>query len=158
RLVAVKNETAMLTTFNEVDMSEVMALRSKYKEKFKETHGVGLGFMSFFTKAVTEALKLFPAVNGMIDGAELVFHDYADVGIAVSSPKGLMVPVIRNAEQLSLAEIEAEIGRLAGKARKGSITLDEMTGGTFTITNGGVFGSLMSTPIINPPQSAILGM
>lgn len=158
RLVAVKNETAMLTTFNEVDMSEVMALRSKYKEKFKETHGVGLGFMSFFTKAVTEALKLFPAVNGMIDGEELVFHDYADIGIAVSSPKGLMVPVIRNAEQLSLAEIESEIGRLAGKARKGSITLDEMTGGTFTITNGGVFGSLMSTPIINPPQSAILGM
>ncbi|MAX79223.1 MAG: dihydrolipoyllysine-residue succinyltransferase [Crocinitomicaceae bacterium] len=158
RLVSVKNETAMLTTFNEVDMKPVMDLRAKYKDKFKETHGVGLGFMSFFTKAVTEALRLFPAVNGMIDGNEIVYHDYADIGIAVSSPKGLMVPVVRNAEQMSLAEIEAEIKRLAIKARDGKITIDEMTGGTFTITNGGVFGSMMSTPIINPPQSAILGM
>ncbi|MDQ3192792.1 MAG: 2-oxoglutarate dehydrogenase complex dihydrolipoyllysine-residue succinyltransferase [Bacteroidota bacterium] len=158
RLVAVKNETAMLTTFNEVDMSSVMALRGKYKDKFKETHGVGLGFMSFFTKAVTEALNLFPTVNAMIDGDEIVYHNYADVGIAVSAPKGLMVPVIRNAEQMSLAEIEAKIGELAKKARDGKISVDEMTGGTFTITNGGVFGSLMSTPIINPPQSAILGM
>lgn len=158
RLVAVKNETAMLTTFNEVDMSNVMALRNKYKDKFKEKHGVGLGFMSFFTKAVTEALKLYPAVNAMIDGDEIVYHNYADVGIAVSSPKGLMVPVVRNAESMSLAEIEKTIGELAAKARDGRITVDEMTGGTFTITNGGVFGSLMSTPIINPPQSAILGM
>ncbi|MFN4233580.1 MAG: 2-oxoglutarate dehydrogenase complex dihydrolipoyllysine-residue succinyltransferase [Bacteroidia bacterium] len=158
RLVAVKNETAMLTTFNEVDMSNVMAIRNKYKDKFKETHGIGLGFMSFFTKAVTEALKLYPAVNAMIDGDEIVYHNYADVGIAVSSPKGLMVPVVRNAESMSLAEIERTIADLAAKARDGRITVDEMTGGTFTITNGGVFGSLMSTPIINPPQSAILGM
>lgn len=158
RLVAVKNETAMLTTFNEVDMSNVMALRNKYKDKFKEKHGVGLGFMSFFTKAVTEALKLYPAVNAMIDGDEIVYHNYADIGIAVSSPKGLMVPVVRNAESMSLAEIEKTIGELAAKARDGRITVDDMTGGTFTITNGGVFGSLMSTPIINPPQSAILGM
>lgn len=158
RLVAVKNETAMLTTFNEVDMSNVMAIRNKYKEKFKETHGVSLGFMSFFTKAVTEALKLFPAVNAMIDGDEIVYHHYADIGIAVSSPKGLMVPVVRNAESMSLAEIEKTIAELAAKARDGRITVEEMTGGTFTITNGGVFGSLMSTPIINPPQSAILGM
>jgi 2-oxoglutarate dehydrogenase E2 component (dihydrolipoamide succinyltransferase) len=158
RLVSVKNETAMLTTFNEIDMSNVMSLRNKYKDKFKEHHGVGLGFMSFFTKAVTEALNLYPAVNAMIDGDQIVYHNYADVGIAVSAPKGLMVPVIRNAEQMSLAEIEAEIGNLAKKARDGKITVDEMTGGTFTITNGGVFGSLMSTPIINPPQSAILGM
>lgn len=158
RLVAVKNETAMLTTFNEVDMSSVMALRNKYKDKFKEKHGVGLGFMSFFTKAVTEALKLYPAVNAMIDGDEIVYHNYADIGIAVSSPKGLMVPVVRNAESMSLAEIEKTIGELAAKARDGRITVDDMTGGTFTITNGGVFGSLMSTPIINPPQSAILGM
>lgn len=158
RLVAVKNETAMLTTFNEVDMSHVIAIRNKYKDKFKETHGVGLGFMSFFTKAVTEALKLFPALNAMIDGDEIVYHNYADVGIAVSSPKGLMVPVVRNAESMSLAEIERTIADLAAKARDGRITVDEMTGGTFTITNGGVFGSLMSTPIINPPQSAILGM
>ncbi len=158
RLVAVKNETAMLTTFNEVDMSNVMALRGKYKDKFKETHGVGLGFMSFFTKAVTEALNLFPTVNAMIDGDEIVYHNYADIGIAVSAPKGLMVPVIRNAEQMSLAEIEGKIGELAKKAREGKISVDEMTGGTFTITNGGVFGSLLSTPIINPPQSAILGM
>ncbi|MEQ8625097.1 MAG: 2-oxoglutarate dehydrogenase complex dihydrolipoyllysine-residue succinyltransferase [Vicingaceae bacterium] len=158
RLVSVKNETAMLTTFNEIDMSEVMALRSRMKEKFKETHDVNLGFMSFFTKAVSEALNHFPAVNAMIDGTEVVFHDYADIGIAVSSPKGLMVPVIRNAEQMSLAEIESDIKRLAFKARDGKLSMDEMTGGTFTITNGGVFGSMMSTPIINPPQSAILGM
>ncbi|MFK7758159.1 MAG: 2-oxoglutarate dehydrogenase complex dihydrolipoyllysine-residue succinyltransferase [Flavobacteriales bacterium] len=158
RLVAVKNETAMLTTFNEVDMKPIMDMRKKYKEKFREVHGVNLGFMSFFTKAVTEALNLYPAVNAMIDGKEAVFHDYADIGIAVSSPKGLMVPVVRNAEQMSLHEIEAEIKRLAIKARDGKITIDEMTGGTFTITNGGVFGSMLSTPIINPPQSAILGM
>jgi 2-oxoglutarate dehydrogenase E2 component (dihydrolipoamide succinyltransferase) len=158
RVVSVKNGTAMLTTFNEVDMKPVMDLRKKYKDKFKEEHGVGLGFMSFFTKAVTEALRLYPAVNGMIDGKEVVYHDYADIGIAVSSPKGLMVPVLRNAEVMSLAQIESEIKRLAIKARDGKITIDEMTGGTFTITNGGVFGSMLSTPIINPPQSAILGM
>ena len=158
RLVAVKNQTAMLTTFNEVDMSAVMALRDRYKDKFKERHGVNLGFMSLFTKAVTEALRLFPAVNGQIDGDELVMHDYADVGIAVSSPKGLMVPVLRNAEKMSLAEIEAGIKALAVKARDGKLSIDEMTGGTFTITNGGVFGSMLSTPILNPPQSAILGM
>ena len=158
RLVSVKNDTAMLTTFNEVDMKPVMDLRSKYKEKFREHHDVNLGFMSFFTKAVTEALNHFPAVNAMIDGNEIVYHDYADIGIAVSSPKGLMVPVIRNAEQMGLAEIEAEVKRLAIKARDGKLSMDEMTGGTFTITNGGVFGSMMSTPIINPPQSAILGM
>jgi 2-oxoglutarate dehydrogenase E2 component (dihydrolipoamide succinyltransferase) len=158
RLVMAKNQTAMLTTFNEVDMSAVMAMRDKYKDKFKETHGVNLGFMSFFTKAVTEALRLFPAVNGQIDGEEIILSDYADIGIAVSSPKGLMVPVLRNAEKLSLAEIEAGIKALAVKARDGKLTIDEMTGGTFTITNGGVFGSMLSTPIINPPQSAILGM
>lgn len=158
RLVGVKNETAMLTTFNEVNMKPIMDMRSKYKEVFKENHGVGLGFMSFFTKAVTEALNLFPAVNGQIDGNEMVMHDYADIGIAVSSPKGLMVPVLRNAERMSLAEIESEIKRLAVKARDGKISIEEMQGGTFTITNGGVFGSMMSTPIINPPQSAILGM
>jgi 2-oxoglutarate dehydrogenase E2 component (dihydrolipoamide succinyltransferase) len=158
RLVAVKNETAMLTTFNEVDMSAIYALRAKYKDKFKEVHGTNLGFMSFFTKAVTEALNLFPAVNAMIDGEEIVFHKYADIGIAVSAPKGLVVPVVRNAEQMSLAEIETSIKTLAVKARDNKITLDDMTGGTFTITNGGVFGSMMSTPIINPPQSAILGM
>ncbi len=158
RLVGVKNETAMLTTFNEVNMKPIMDMRTKYKEKFKENHGVGLGFMSFFTKAVTEALNLFPTVNSMIDGEEMVSHNYADIGIAVSSPKGLMVPVVRNAEQMSLAEIESEIKRLAVKARDGKIGIDEMQGGTFTITNGGVFGSMMSTPIINPPQSAILGM
>ena len=158
RLVSVKNETAMLTTFNEVDMKPIMDLRAKYKKAFAEHHEVNLGFMSFFTKAVTEALNLYPAVNAQIDGQEMVFHDYADVGIAVSSPKGLMVPVVRNAEQMSLAEIEREIKRLAIKARDGKITPDEMAGGTFTITNGGVFGSMLSTPIINPPQSAILGM
>ncbi len=158
RLVAVKNETAMLTTFNEVDMKPIMDLRAKYKSAFAEHHEVNLGFMSFFTKAVTEALNLFPAVNAEIDGKDMIFHDYADIGIAVSSPKGLMVPVVRNAEQMSLADIEREIKRLAIKARDGKITPDEMTGGTFTITNGGVFGSMLSTPIINPPQSAILGM
>ena len=158
RLVSVKNETAMLTTFNEVDMKPIMDLRARYKDKFREVKEVNLGFMSFFTKAVTEALNHYPSVNAMIDGKEVIFHDYADIGIAVSSPKGLMVPVVRNAEQMSLAEIEAEIKRLAIKARDGKIAIDEMTGGTFTITNGGVFGSMMSTPIINPPQSAILGM
>jgi 2-oxoglutarate dehydrogenase E2 component (dihydrolipoamide succinyltransferase) len=158
RLVSVKNETAMLTTFNEVDMSAVINLRNTYKDKFKEQHGVNLGFMSFFTKACTEALRLFPAVNAMIDGDDMVMHDYADIGIAVSSPKGLMVPVLRNAERMSLAEIEAKIKELAIKARDGKLGIDEMTGGTFTITNGGVFGSMLSTPIINPPQSAILGM
>jgi 2-oxoglutarate dehydrogenase E2 component (dihydrolipoamide succinyltransferase) len=158
RLVSVKNETAMLTTFNEVDMSAIMDIRKKYKDKFKETHGVGLGFMSFFTKAICVALQEFPAVNAMIDGDKMIFHDYCDIGIAVSAPKGLMVPVIRNAESLSLAQIESEVIRLASRAREGKITIDEMTGGTFTITNGGVFGSMLSTPIINPPQSAILGM
>lgn len=158
RLVAVKNETAMLTTFNEVDMKPIMDLRNKYKDKFKEKHGIGLGFMSFFTKAVCMALKEFPAVNASIDGEEMVFHDYADVSIAVSAPKGLVVPVIRNAEKMSFAQIEAEIARLAGRARDNKLTIEEMTGGTFTITNGGVFGSLMSTPIINAPQVAILGM
>lgn len=158
RLVAVKNETAMLTTFNEVDMKPIMDLRAKYKDKFKEVHGVSLGFMSFFTKACTEALNLYPQVNSMIDGDQMISHNYADVGIAVSSPKGLMVPVVRNAERMSLAEIEAEIKRLAIKARDGKIAIEDMEGGTFTITNGGVFGSMLSTPIINPPQSAILGM
>ena len=158
RLVAVKNETAMLTTFNEVDMKAIMDLRKIYKEDFKEKHGVGLGFMSFFTKAVTRALKLFPDVNAMIDGKEVVYYDYADISIAVSSPKGLMVPVVRNAELLDFNGIESEIKRLAIKARDGKISMDDMLGGTFTITNGGVFGSMLSTPIINPPQSAILGM
>jgi 2-oxoglutarate dehydrogenase E2 component (dihydrolipoamide succinyltransferase) len=158
RLVSVKNETAMLTTFNEVNMQPVMDLRNKYKDRFREEKGVGLGFMSFFTKAVTTALSLYPAVNARIEGNEIVYHDYADIGIAVSSPKGLMVPVVRNAEQMTLAEIEAEIKRLAILARDGKIAIDDMTGGTFTITNGGVFGSMLSTPIINPPQSAILGM
>ena len=158
RLVAVKNETAMLTTFNEVDMKPIMDLRGKYKDKFKEKHGVGLGFMSFFTKAVCVALKEFPAVNASIDSEEMVFNDYCDISIAVSAPKGLVVPVIRNAETLSLAGIESEVMRLALKARDNKLTLDEMTGGTFTITNGGVFGSMLSTPIINAPQSAILGM
>lgn len=158
RLVAVKNETAMLTTFNEVDMSAIYALRAKYKDKFKEVHGTNLGFMSFFTKAVTEALNLYPAVNAMLDGEEIVYHKYADIGIAVSAPKGLVVPVVRNAERMTLAQIETEIKNLALKARDNKITLEDMSGGTFTITNGGVFGSMMSTPIINPPQSAILGM
>jgi 2-oxoglutarate dehydrogenase E2 component (dihydrolipoamide succinyltransferase) len=158
RLVSVKNETAMLTTFNEVDMTAVMALRSKYQKKFVETHDIKLGFMSFFTKAASEALKLHPAVNSMMDGEEIVTPEYADIAIAVQTPKGLMVPVIRNTETLGLAEIEKELMNLANKARSGKISLDEMTGGTFTITNGGVFGSLLSTPIINPPQSGILGM
>jgi len=158
RLVSVKNETAMLTTFNEVDMQPIFDLRSKYKEEFKERHGVSLGFMSFFTKAVVRALQEFPQVNSMIDGDNLVTYDYQDVSIAVSGPKGLMVPVVRNAENLSFAGIEKEIKRLATKVRDGKITVDEMTGGTFTITNGGVFGSMLSTPILNPPQSAILGM
>jgi 2-oxoglutarate dehydrogenase E2 component (dihydrolipoamide succinyltransferase) len=158
RLVSVKNETAMLTTFNEVNMTPINDIRKKYKDAFKEKYGISLGFMSFFTKAVTEALQHFPQVNAQIDGSEIVLHNYADVGIAVSAPKGLMVPVIRNAETLSLAEIEIRIRDLATKARNGKLTIDEMTGGTFTITNGGVFGSMLSTPILNPPQSAILGM
>lgn len=158
RLVTVKNETAMLTTFNEVDMQPIMELRAKYKDKFKEKYGVGLGFMSFFTKAVCEALKDFPSVNARIDGEEIVFNDFADISIAVSAPKGLVVPIIRNAESKTLAEIEASVMELALKARDSKLTLEEMTGGTFTITNGGVFGSMMSTPIINAPQSAILGM
>jgi 2-oxoglutarate dehydrogenase E2 component (dihydrolipoamide succinyltransferase) len=158
RLVAVKNETAMLTTFNEVNMKPIMDLRSKFKDQFKEKHGVGLGFMSFFTKAVCVALQEWPAVNAQIDGNELVFHDFCDISVAVSAPKGLVVPVIRNAENLSFDQIEKEIVRLAGKARDNKLSIEEMTGGTFTITNGGVFGSMMSTPIINAPQSAILGM
>lgn len=158
RLVSVKNETAMLTTFNEVDMTAILEIRKQYADKFKEKHSVGIGFMSFFTKAVTEALYHYPAVNSILDGEEQIFHDYVDVGIAVSAPKGLMVPVIRNAESMSLSQIESEVKRLAIRARDGKITPDEMTGGTFTITNGGVFGSLMSTPILNPPQSGILGM
>lgn len=158
RLVEVKNETAMLTTFNEVDMKPIFDLRADFKDAFKNKHGVSLGFMSFFTKAVTRALDLYPAVNSMIDGKEMITFDYKDISIAVSGPKGLMVPVIRNAENLSFRGIEQEVKRLALRARDGNITVDEMTGGTFTITNGGVFGSMMSTPIINPPQSAILGM
>ncbi|WP_353182146.1 2-oxoglutarate dehydrogenase complex dihydrolipoyllysine-residue succinyltransferase [Parapedobacter lycopersici] len=158
RLVSVKNETAMLTTFNEVNMQPIMDLRAKYKDAFKEKYGVGLGFMSFFTKAVCTALKEWPAVNARIEETEIVYHDFADISIAVSAPKGLVVPVIRNAESLSLYEIEKEVINLATKARDNKLTIDEMTGGTFTITNGGVFGSMMSTPIINAPQSAILGM
>lgn len=158
RLVSVKNETAMLTTFNEVNMSPIMKIRQQYKDSFKEKHGVSLGFMSFFTKAITEALQHFPQVNAQIDGDEIVFHNYADIGIAVSTPKGLMVPVLRNAEQMSVAEIELKIKELATRARDNRISLDDMKGGTFTITNGGVFGSMLSTPILNPPQSAILGM
>jgi 2-oxoglutarate dehydrogenase E2 component (dihydrolipoamide succinyltransferase) len=158
RLVSVKNETAMLTTFNEVDMTSILEIRKQYSDKFKEKHSVGIGFMSFFTKAVTESLYHFPAVNSILDGEEQIFHDYVDIGIAVSAPKGLMVPVIRNAESMTLSQIESEVKRLAIRARDGKITPDEMTGGTFTITNGGVFGSLMSTPILNPPQSGILGM
>jgi len=158
RLVTVKNETAMLTTFNEVDMSAIFELRKKYKEKFKEKHGVNLGFMSFFTLASVRALKEFPAVNSMIDGSEMISYNYCDISIAVSGPKGLMVPVIRSAEELNFKGAELEVKRLAERARDGQITVDEMTGGTFTISNGGVFGSMLSTPIINPPQSAILGM
>jgi|TARA_B110000971_G_C19840533_1_gene422319 2-oxoglutarate dehydrogenase E2 component (dihydrolipoamide succinyltransferase) len=158
RLVTVKNETAMLTTFNEVDMSAIFDIRSKYKEDFKSKHEVGLGFMSFFTLAVVRALKLFPAVNSMIDGKEMITYDYCDISIAVSGPKGLMVPVIRHAEKMSFMEVESEVKRLAIRARDSKITVDEMTGGTFTISNGGVFGSMLSTPILNPPQSGILGM
>lgn len=158
RLVSVKNETAMLTTFNEVDMSAVMELRKQYQNKFVESHGVKLGFMSFFTMAASIALEIHPQVNSMLEGDEIVHHHYSDIGIAVQTPKGLMVPVIRNSESLSLAELEKALADLAGKARAGRISLDELAGGTFTITNGGVFGSLLSTPIINPPQSAILGM
>jgi 2-oxoglutarate dehydrogenase E2 component (dihydrolipoamide succinyltransferase) len=158
RLVAVKQQTAMLTTFNEVDMQPVMDIRKKYKDAFEEKHGVKLGLMSFFTKAVCIALEKFPAVNARIEGDEIVYHDYCDIGIAVSAPKGLMVPVIRNAEVMTMAEIEKQVMTLATRAREGKITIEEMTGGTFTITNGGVFGSMLSTPIINPPQSAILGM
>jgi 2-oxoglutarate dehydrogenase E2 component (dihydrolipoamide succinyltransferase) len=158
RLVAVKNETAMLTTFNEADMAPIFALRKKYKEDFAEKHGVGLGFMSFFTKAVVRALQMYPDVNSMIDGDYKIAYDYCDISVAVSGPKGLMVPVVRNAEKLSFRGIEQEIKRLAIRAREGQITVDDMTGGTFTISNGGVFGSMLSTPIINPPQSGILGM
>lgn len=158
RLVSAKNETAMLTTFNEVDMSPIFELRKQYKETFKEKHEVGLGFMSFFTLAVVRALNLFPAVNSMIDGKEMISYDFCDISIAVSGPKGLMVPVIRNAENLTFRGVESEVKRLAIRARDGQITVDEMTGGTFTISNGGVFGSMLSTPIINPPQSGILGM
>ncbi len=158
RLVEAKNTTAMLTTFNEVDMSPIFALRKEHKETFKEKHGVGLGFMSFFTLAVVRALKMYPAVNSMIDGKEMLSYDFCDISIAVSGPKGLMVPVIRNAENLTFRGVEAEVKRLALRARDGQITVDEMTGGTFTISNGGVFGSMLSTPIINPPQSGILGM
>ncbi len=158
RLVAVKNETAMLTTFNEVNMQPIFDLRKQYKEDFKSKHGVGLGFMSFFTLAIVRALKMYPAVNSMIDGKEMVSFNFQDISIAVSGPKGLMVPVIRNAENLTFRGVESEVKRLAIRAREGQITVDEMTGGTFTITNGGVFGSMLSTPIINPPQSAILGM
>jgi 2-oxoglutarate dehydrogenase E2 component (dihydrolipoamide succinyltransferase) len=158
RLVSAKNETAMLTTFNEVNMQPVMELRKKYKDVFKEKYEVNLGFMSFFTKACCIALREWPSVNAMIDGEEIIFHDYCDISIAVSAPKGLVVPVIRNAGGLSFAEIEREVARLAGKARDNKLTIEEMSGGTFTITNGGVFGSMLSTPIINVPQSAILGM
>ena len=158
RLVAVKNETAMLTTFNEVDMQAIFDLRSQSKDVFLEKHKVKLGFMGLFTKACTEALKDFPAVNAQLDGDEIVFHDYVDMGIAVSAPKGLMVPVVRNAESMTLPQIETEIGRLAKRARDNKLSIDEMEGGTFSITNGGVFGSMLSTPILNPPQSAILGM
>ncbi|WP_158825143.1 2-oxoglutarate dehydrogenase complex dihydrolipoyllysine-residue succinyltransferase [Mucilaginibacter lacusdianchii] len=158
RLVAVKNETAMLTTFNEVDMQPIMELRGKYKDKFKEKHGVGLGFMSFFTKAVCMALQEWPAVGARIDGEEIVYSNFADISIAVSAPKGLVVPIIRNADAMSLAEIEKAVVTLAGKARENKLTIEDMTGGTFTITNGGIFGSMLSTPIINAPQSAILGM
>jgi 2-oxoglutarate dehydrogenase E2 component (dihydrolipoamide succinyltransferase) len=158
RLVEAKNTTAMLTTFNEVDMSNIMAIRTKYKDKFKEIHGVGLGFMSFFSKACSFALLEWPSVNAYIDGDEVVYHNYCDISIAVSAPKGLVVPVIRNAESLSMSEIEKKVIELATKARDNKLTMEEMQGGTFTITNGGVFGSLMSTPIINIPQSAILGM
>ncbi|MBI5060637.1 2-oxoglutarate dehydrogenase complex dihydrolipoyllysine-residue succinyltransferase [candidate division KSB1 bacterium] len=158
RLVAAKNTTAMLTTFNEIDMSRCLAVRKEYKDRFKEQYGIGLGFMSFFSRAAIAALQQYPAVNAFIDGDEFVFHDYIDLGIAVQAPKGLVVPVVRNAETLSFEDIEREIDRLAARARTNQLTVDEMTGGTFTISNGGVFGNLMSTPILNPPQSGILGM
>ena len=158
RLVSVKNETAMLTTFNEADLSNIFELRKKYKEAFSQKHGVGLGFMSFFTKAVTRALKLYPDVNSMIDGNEKISFNYCDISIAVSGPKGLMTPILRNSQNLSFAAVEQEIKRLADHVRNKTITVDDLTGGTFTISNGGVFGSMLSTPIINPPQSGILGM
>lgn len=158
RLVAVKNETAMLTTFNEVDMSRIIGIRARYKEKFNVKHDIKLGFMSFFTRAVIEAIKDFPEINAMVDEGTIVYHDYVDIGIAVSAPKGLVVPVIRNAESMTFAQIESSIAILAKKAHENLLTLEEMSGGTFTITNGGIFGSMLSTPIINPPQSAILGM
>ena len=158
RLVSAKNETAMLTTFNEADLSSIFKIRKEHKEDFISKHDVSLGFMSFFTKAVVRALKMFPDVNSMIDGDNQIIYDYCDISVAVSGPKGLMVPVVRNAENLSFSQIETEIKRLAVAARDGKITVDDMTGGTFTISNGGVFGSMLSTPIINPPQSAILGM
>jgi len=158
RLVEAKNETAMLTTFNEADMSAIFSVRNQHKDAFQKKHGVKLGFMSFFTKAVVRALSLYPDVNSMMDGDYKIAYDYCDISVAVSGPKGLMVPVVRNAEALSFAGVEQEIGRLATRAREGKITVDDMTGGTFTISNGGVFGSMLSTPIINPPQSGILGM
>jgi 2-oxoglutarate dehydrogenase E2 component (dihydrolipoamide succinyltransferase) len=158
RLVEAQHNAAMLTTFNEINMLPVMDIRNKYKDQFEKAHKVRLGFMSFFVKATVEALKRFPAVNASIDGQDIIYHGYYDVGIAVSSPRGLVVPVLRNADTMSMAEIEANIGEYANKAKEGKLTLEEMTGGTFTITNGGVFGSLLSTPIINPPQSGILGM
>jgi 2-oxoglutarate dehydrogenase E2 component (dihydrolipoamide succinyltransferase) len=158
RLVEAKNATAMLTTFNEVDMSAVMEIRKKFKDAFKEKHGVNLGFMSFFAKACCHALAEFPAVNAYIDGDHIIYHEYCDISIAVSAPKGLVVPVIRNAESLSMAQLEKQVAELAGKARDNKLTIEEMSGGTFTITNGGVFGSMLSTPILNIPQSAILGM
>ena len=158
RLVEAQSTAAILTTFNEIDMSAVMSLRSQYKDAFKEKYGVSLGFMGIFVKSVIEALKAFPAINGWIEGNEIVYHDYYDIGVAVSGDRGLVVPVVRNADHLSLAETEAAIGAYAKRARDGKITVDELTGGTFTVSNGGVFGSLMSTPILNPPQSGILGM
>jgi 2-oxoglutarate dehydrogenase E2 component (dihydrolipoamide succinyltransferase) len=158
RLLMAKNTTAMLTTFNEINMKPVMDLRARYKDEFEKKHGVRLGFMGFFVKAVVEALKRYPAVNGSIDGNDIIYHSYYDIGVAVSSPRGLVVPILRDADQMSLAEIERTIGEFGQKAKDGSLTVEEMTGGTFTITNGGVFGSLMSTPILNPPQSGILGM
>ena len=158
RLLMAKNSTAMLTTFNEINMKPVMDLRARYKDEFEKKHGVRLGFMGFFVKAVVEALKRYPAVNGSIDGSDIIYHSYYDIGVAVSSPRGLVVPILRDADQMSLAEIERTIGEFGQKAKDGSLTVEEMTGGTFTITNGGVFGSLMSTPILNPPQSGILGM
>jgi len=158
RLVEAQHTAAMLTTFNEVDMSAIMELRKRYKDPFKETHGVGLGFMSFFVKAAVQALKQFPAINGYVDGTDIVYHDYYDIGVAVSTDRGLMVPVVRDVDKLSFAQIEGAIAEYAKKGRDGKISLDDLTGGTFTISNGGTFGSLLSTPILNPPQSAILGM